>query len=436
VLVSGTVFQDRKGAGVVSSAAFQLLAEQAATIGGVRGPCYAYSAEHQLLLQVFPLDSELPGLVRAADEFWVRKAFAEALGVPRESVRVMEASFLAYKPSRRCMFGYEIEGAGVARRYFAKVLHGGRGEQLLAWLKVLRERLHIQGAPWDTPAPSAYLEEAQMLVLEALDGAVDGRTLEAQAATGNAEARRALHELVAAAAHGLPTFQRTIIPELTLETPSKVLGDLAKNVCFLPGLQRAAPSMAGTLISLVRRLEDTAIRLTPEPAGLGHGSFRHTHFMLHRDRHVLVDLDGLCLCGVSADAGKFLACLDRSGLRRPQSRAILKECEEIFLSGLRNHPTLSLDWLTWYRAVTLVTWAMRSFSSLSFRWLQVSEELVHLSDHLLSGVSTATGHARASVQVARIQGDEVIATGPNQRVSPRAVSSGKRPLPTRNESVP
>jgi hypothetical protein len=403
VIVSGTLFQDTEGAKIISDGGFQRLAQKAASAAEVRGRGYEYSPQHRLLLQIFPLDYQLPGLACAASQTWVRTAFARSLGAPLKAVRVLGPSLLAYKPSRRCLFGYLIEGAGTERKYFAKVLRGGRGQELLSRLEALRERLQRQGAPWDTVKPVTYFDEAQMLVLEALEGAADGRSLEIRAAGGDVESRRALLTLVAAAADGLQAFQRATIGGLDVIPARSILDDLIKDTCFLPGLLRVAPRAASAMEGLLRRLEDAMIRLPCESLGLGHGSFRHTHFFLRSDRPTLVDLDGMCLCGVNADAGKFLACLDRSSLRRPESCSVLGECESVFLGGLRGHPHLSHDWLTWHRAATLLKWALRSFSSLSYRWLEVTEQLVELSAHLLADLSAVREAVRAEKKTDLVQ---------------------------------
>jgi aminoglycoside phosphotransferase (APT) family kinase protein len=403
LLVSGSVLAARKESEIISRDCFQRLAEQARAIAEIKVRAYAYSALHQLLLQIFPLDANLPGLVRAASGAWVRDAFAHCLETSFHALRILEASLVVYKPSRRCTLRYEVDNAGSRKRYFAKVLGDDRGRDLFSRLSALQEGLKRQSGAWDIPAPVAYFEDGQMLVMEAVDGAVNGRALEAKAADDSPCARRELLALVAAAADGLPAFQRVSIAGLDVVTPRHVLADLAKDACFLPGLKRVAPGAAASLTDLLRRLEDTAARLPPEPMGLAHGSFRHTHFLLRGTRPVLIDLDGICVSGVSADIGKFLACLDRSALRRPRSHPILEDCEKVFLDRLRGHGAISPDWLAWHRAATLVKWAMRSFSSLSHRWLEVTEKLAHSSERLLAELAMVRPPVRRDKKTDSIQ---------------------------------
>jgi hypothetical protein len=397
MIVSGTLCHDGACEKLVTNRAFQRLAGKAADFAGLNGRAFGYSPQHRLLLQIFPLDYELPGLVCAADQAWVSRAFARHHGVPSDAIRVLNSDLVDYKPSRRCLFRYVVESSGVVVTYFAKVLRGGRSHELLPRLQALRERLPREAATWDTVKPVACFEDGQALVFEALEGGVDGRSLEVQAASGDLEARGALRTLVAAAAVGLPAFQRATVPGLEISSARNAFDDVLKDTCFLPGLAQLAPPLSRTIEMLIRRLEEALAWLPSEPLGLGHGSFRHTHFFLRGDRPTLIDLDGMCLCGVNTDAGKFLACLDRSSLRRPQSRSVLAECEAVFLDGLRTHPQLSLDWLTWHRAANLVKWALRSFSSLSYQWLEITEQLAERCACLLADLSATKSAVGSSV---------------------------------------
>jgi hypothetical protein len=170
------------------------------------------------------------------------------------------------------------------------------------------------------------------------------------------------------------------------------------------------------LTDQLRRLEDTAARLPPESMGLAHGSFRHTHFLLQGTRPILIDLDGICLSGIGSDAGKFLACLDRGAVRRPRSRPVLEDCEGVFFDRLKRHSEISPDWIAWHRAATLVKWAMRSFSSLSNQWLEVTEKLVHSSERLLAEFASVRFPVRPDKKADLIQTIGTAASAPGGRV--------------------
>ena len=215
-----------------------------------------------------------------------------------------------------------------------------------------------------------------MLVLEALEGAVKVETL-LNDALHQGPAREALREFIATAGRGLGPFQQAVVEGLPRVTPETLLEELEED---REGLEGVAPAVAQAVGRQLRRLGSEAGRLPPEAEGLGHASFRHSHFLLRGGQPVLLDLDGLCLCGVSADAGNFLAYLDRAGLRRPPWRPLLQECEGVFGEALRGPRGASPGWLAWYRAAAQVKWALRSAFSPSPRSPETTEGLLRLAE--------------------------------------------------------
>jgi hypothetical protein len=255
--------------------------------------------------------------------------------------------------------------------------------QLRALQAVFRER----GVPWDLPAPVMYVPEAQMLVLEAVEGDQELKTVLVEA-LDDPGARTALRNHITRVAEGLIAFQQAAVEGLPHKrTPQDLLDDLKEDSCFMVGLEEVSSGLPRSIARLIGALESEAARLPPEPLGLVHGSFRHSHFLCRGDRLVLLDLDGLCLAGVSADAGNFLAYLDRTALRRPRLRPVLRECEAAFLEALQRHPCLSAAWLNWHRAAAQVKWALRAYSSLYKSWLNTTTGLVALADCTLARVS-------------------------------------------------
>jgi hypothetical protein len=241
-----------------------------------------------------------------------------------------------------------------------------------------------------------------MLLLEDVDGASPPKELVVRA-TIDPNARRALLKLVASAADGLHAFQRLKVRGLLPRGPDILMKKLAKDSESPEQLAQVAPDLAELIRTSVVRLTSEAARMAPESVRLGHGSFRHTHFLLRSDRPVLVDLEGLCLRGVSADAGDFLAYLDWVGCRQPQYGSLLEECSAIFLMGLKGLPDLSPHWLSWHRAAAQVKWALRTFASLAPSWVEISERLVRLSGQALPMPCSRAGisGARASAPGAR-----------------------------------
>jgi hypothetical protein len=376
-LVSGTVLRAGEGEEIIGDDRYQELAEKTAARLGA--PAYRFVPERRLLLQVFPLDAELPELLPAASPDWISENLTTALDQAPGVVHVRSVEPVNFKPWRRCALRYDVEVAGRVRHYFAKVLPAGRAQALLPRLRALAERLASEGALWDVPEALFCLAGAGALVFEAIEGTAT-KALLARTPFDPA-AQKTLLRLARSAGLGLGRFQRAVLPGLPVRTPHCLLRDLSDN---LQGLEQVAPALAAAVAKLIDRLETKAARLPPEPAVLGHASFRHTHFVLRGKKPVLLDLDGVCLCGPSLDPGNFLAYLDRAALRRPHWAPVLRECGQQFSDGLAHLSGLSVEWLAWHRAAAQVKGALRSFSSLSSRGSETTHGLIALAERILS----------------------------------------------------
>jgi aminoglycoside phosphotransferase (APT) family kinase protein len=384
-LVSGTLLRSGEGEEIVSDGRYQDLAQQAAALTDARR-VFSFLSERRLLLHVFPFDPTLPGLLQATSESWVAENLSAALGDSSGASRVRTINVVNFKPWRRCTLTYELESAGERRRYFAKMLPAGQANTLLPRLRALAFRLEREEALWDVPEALFSLPEAGALVFETVQGEA-AKSLLARAPFDPA-ARKALLRLATVAAEGLVPYQRAVFPGLPALNREDLLADLADE---LLGLELIAPSLANSVARLIDRLQAEAARLPSEPNVLGHASFRHSHFILRGDRPVLLDLDGVCLCGPSADPGNFLAYLDRAALRRPEWWTALRECERAFNEGLAHLPDLSTEWLTWHRVAAHLKGALRSVSSLSTRWFETAQGLVHLAEKTLAQPAKTLG---------------------------------------------
>jgi hypothetical protein len=409
VLVSGKLFSDDGGSRLVSRPSFQRLAGAAAALGPTDGRCYEYDAERKLLLQLFPLDSKLPALIQAASLSWLREAFASSCGVPAECMNIIGAEVVSYKPGRRCTWRLVLQTPR-ARYAFLKVFPDDRGRFLEGALRTVRSQFVKQGVPWDIPEPLFCVADGEMLVMEAIDSATESKELVARAAT-DPGARQALYGLVESAAEGLHQFQWVEVSGLPTRDSGILLEKLQKDTQTLHELQQTAPGVAEAVTNLVRRLKEEATQLDCERVGLGHGSFRHTHFLLRGRRPVLVDLEGLCLRGASGDAGDFLAYLDWLASRQPQFAPILDECERIFLRGVSTLPALSPRWLAWHRAAAQVKWALRAFASLAPGWVEAAERLLRLAEEGLPARRTSARGAEDLEGMLKARRDAIVTGG-------------------------
>jgi hypothetical protein len=391
LLVSGKLFRDDDAGPLMEQTSLKELAKETAVRHRAQGSYYQYLPERRVLLQLFPFDSKLPGLVRATSREWVARAFAGLLGIPAAQCDVRKVETITYKPSKRAALRYIVQQPGQQVHYFGKLFQDDRGERMIPLFDTLRQQFQHKGVPWDLPKPLFYVPAVQMLTMEGLEDPTEVRTL-LERSSQDLQARRALRALFGQIAQGLAPLQRATVGELPEEPPKVVLKKLYKSTAAPEGLARLLPGGAGRFMGLVQRLEENAARLPAERLVLTHGALRHNHFLLRGDRPVLIDLDGLCLRGPSADAGDFLAYVDWRRCRHEAFRSILDECEDVFWTGLKEHPGLSRGWLNWYRAAGHLKWTLHALRSLSPRYQEDAEAILRVADGILtSGVPVYVG---------------------------------------------
>jgi hypothetical protein len=379
LLVSGKLSREGLGSRTARPLFRQSAEMVRAAMGGQACP-YTYLPDRRLLLQVFPLDIRLPGLALAASTTWVRDSFCRSLGLARDELNIADSVPVQYKPWRRCVMRYVAEVQGCQVRYFGKLFRDERGAPMVERLLALRAQLVASGAPWDIAVPVMYVPEACMLVLAAVEESEELSPL-LRKSVRDGDVRRTLREQIAKAAEGLFIFQRMVVEGLPCLGPREVLRGFEKE---LDGVVHVAPALGRSMRALLRTLELTASRLPPERMVLSHGAFRHNQFLRRGDTLIALDLDALCLSGMSADIGEFLAYLDLTALRRPQLRPVTPDCEEVFLSAVLKHPHMDLRWVAWYRTASQIKWSQRALLSLDPRWPELTESLMRVAQQTLA----------------------------------------------------
>jgi hypothetical protein len=234
-----------------------------------------------------------------------------------------------------------------------------------AQLAALRAQLSDVGHPWTFPEAVAYLPAPRLLLLEAVEGAVEVRSLIRAGQDGGSAAGSAALNAMARAAEGLAAFRGAMVAGLPLETPETVLHPIWRG---MRQLQPVLPELADAVAARLDALERDAFELPPEPVGLTHGAFRYGQLLVRGEELVVLDIDGLCLAGIAADPGCFLAGLDRTASRNPRLRPVLAACEEAFIDALQRTAPVHPGWLAWHRAAAGVQTALRSAFSLDANW--------------------------------------------------------------------
>jgi hypothetical protein len=254
---------------------------------------------------------------------------------------------------------------GGPRGFVAKVFRDKRGQAFFERAAQVRHGLQRAHRRWETPRALAYLPAEKVLVFEELEGAVEISDL-LHDARRDARAKALLLDALERAGEAVGELRELEIAGLPQVPPPDVLAGVRKRT---KGIQRVAPDFANRLERELERLGVQAQRLEPETLVPTHGAFRHDQLVLRDGRLGVLDFDGLCLSGRTADAGYFLGFLDIVGVRRPRQRELLGECEAAFLTGLNRRGDTSPEWLAWYRAAAQVKKATRSFLSLDPKWV-------------------------------------------------------------------
>lgn len=373
-LISARVFRNDRGARIAAGSAFQQLAARAQEALGLSMSPYRYLEEHKTLLQLFPLDRRLPGLIDATSPAWANAALPHALDGGRAAHWRVAVRPKAYRAWRRCVLEYEREGDR-PQRYFAKVYRDDRGAALLARLQSISQQL--AGGAWQVVTPAAYLAEQRTLFLPAVDGVTFTSLI--KAAAEDVSARQQAASASSSAAEGLMRFQQVEVDDLRVVTPRDVIETLRRKSARI---QLVEPELAQALAERIRALETALDTLPPEPLVTAHGAFRHSQLLLVEGGLVVLDLDTLCRAGANTDAGNFLACLDRMAVRRERRGALARECQEAFALAWRRAPGAHDGWLAWHRAAALVKQAIRTYVALLTPWPQMTSELLQRADEV------------------------------------------------------
>jgi hypothetical protein len=269
-----------------------------------------------MAVYAFPIDPDLPTLIRASDPTEMlavlRGALQEVLGEPLvpDACRVEPTR---YPRRRRCVLRYDLDGQrGMSRERARRTLFGKLGAdhpgQAEAFLGELRERAGGAAYPFRVPRLVAALPELRLDVLEKIPGAPQiGPLIRSRVLGMPAEAAPiALEEAVEACAGVLSVLHGWRIEvgrRRTLEC------DLSALRSELQAVNHASPNLGAQLEDRMRQIVDKAAKFAPFPLRLSHGDYTHDQILFEKGGRGLLDFDGLCLAEPALDLGQFCAYL-------------------------------------------------------------------------------------------------------------------------------
>lgn len=284
----------------------------------------AYVPEFDLLLQVFPYDSRLPGLVDlingSSDIFASLLVDADTGYWEAES---WDAEVLRYRPDMRAMVRLDIEarqrktGNLARRRGYAKVYREGQdGSQAFRLQRALWERTQDGEGGFAVAQPVIYIESMRTLLVKEASGE---RLLQVVRRRGPAEAEDAIRS----AARAVAGMHQVALPEGLL--PVGQMEKQAQLADVAAGLAKKAPVQAAAIEELVAAIGQA---MEDAPVAPTHFDLKQGHILLNGGLATILDFDKMALGNPLVDVANLAATLsaEREGSQvRTERRADLLE---------------------------------------------------------------------------------------------------------------
>jgi hypothetical protein len=323
-----------------------------------------------LVVQVFPVDGELPTLVDATDPAVAGPVLAAMLasaGDGSPGVTGCRVEPVHYNRRHRCMSRYHLTAGDRPVVLYGKVSNDDAGRRTPGVVAGLRATL--PGARFALPECLGFDEPLELVVLTEIPGVPQvAQLLRARLADPAATAGGALEDAVgacgeiAAALHGTGITQGAARP---LE------GELARLRRELAPVRRLSPELGERLSELLDEQERAATATRALPLVQSHGDFTYTQLLFDGPRSGLVDFDTFCQAEPAMDLGHFLAYLR---FAEAKARAASGAGTGALIDGLADRFTsaytraggdpAALERVTLYQTLSLVRQATHAWHNL------------------------------------------------------------------------
>lgn len=307
----------------------------------------AYVPALRAIVQVYPVDLELSGLVEAASPGVMLERLRAVLPEGPE-LRAVEPELIRYKPRRRAVLRLRLDGGRRAVAY-AKVRADERG----ALIQRSAGALAAAGVP--TPDALGYLPDLRLMLAAEAAGT---RLKELRGGADFATAMEPVAEVLARL-HG------SRVPGLPSTWLDTEVGEL----------RAAASTLAALLPTAAERIERLAERLiagleaVDAPVGTIHGSFHDDQVLVSETGVTLVDLDSVQRGPLLADVGHFLSYLSADGA---------DAAREAFLAAYARKGATGPG-VAVFEAASLFRWSTLPFRELQPDWPEAVERRVTLA---------------------------------------------------------
>jgi aminoglycoside phosphotransferase (APT) family kinase protein len=286
-LAHARIYSDRHAEVLWASRSLHRLIERAHGLRGLPAARAALLPELKGLLEIYPVDRKMPGLLGAASANTVGRLVVAALSEDGEGRALDRIELVRYKPGRKAVLRYGLRG-GRREAVYGRVHADGRGAALL---EAGRE---LVGAAVPTPAPLAYVPDPGLLLIEEAAG-------ERLADLSDGEYERWLPSVAEALATLHAARVKNLPPSAKRNKEGAVLAAARTLATVRPEVGRLALRLGATLAA---RLAESPVARAPV-----HGDFYDDQVLVSDAGVVLLDFDAAGLGNPLLDVGNFLAHL-------------------------------------------------------------------------------------------------------------------------------
>ena len=358
--------------------------QQEAVHRGVAAPFEQLRAElpdAHLRLQVWPLDTQFPQLVRLSDPRHVQEMLG-GIGRAPESARAdgYAVTSIRYLPGNRHVLRYDRAG-GQGGGVFAKLYSGEEGAGAFRVAQQVAGWLHEQGGGVSSAVPLGYRGGDRVVLYPG----VAGRPLSENLGRANRELGEHLERagMALRAVHHLPKQATGSRGPQDFAAVINKIARHSEHICML------LPPAGAALKGLLDRAQGLHERLPQEPPSFTHRDFKCTHVWITPGGITLIDFDSSRLADPAQDIGNFLADLKLRCASWNQSA--LTRMQERFLAGYAaGEPPERLIRARLYEAVELLkmTRHLRLFHA---DWAFRTRQLIRRAEAVLNDLEFTLG---------------------------------------------
>ena len=353
-------------------------------------------------IQISPLDTDFPQLVRLSDPGYVRDRLADVGSLETDiSSRAPDSGVaittIRYRPGQRHVLRYDRQEAGALGN--GGHSSGGRSSDGTFFAKpyaspgegARRFRVATRVADWLAECdcgvtgarPTAYLAEDETVLYPMVSGMPLSRYLDRPREWVGQRLR-----VAGTALRCLHTGPESLADELelkTIDTEIKAIARASEHVSAL------LPKVGAKISETLELASELHQQLPQEPPSFTHSDLKADHLWVTQNGLTLIDFDTCSLADPASDIGKFLA--DLQWWYAVYGQAGVEQAQKQFISGYAleaQEARLARSRL--YEALILVKITVRRVPLFDRNWVERTEWLVDCAGQTIRALAMELGH--------------------------------------------